>query len=250
MLRQLTSVVFAGGFTRLGQVQKRMAKHFPVPVVDELMEEGVIRPKTTPKAMCILSTACVPESDEHIDLREFQSGATHAVHEALVQLYSPSMLDFAANGHSESCDANEYFKAVCSDHLYKKLFNFAAKMGKNTVGVVSVDGVAPCAIVDGSFEESDEDGEFVTFVVNCSSPYTKHVKEETAHELEQRIVAASSEDPTKQGPTAEEDQPEVEEGVLKVVATFKSLLPSSGELDWTLQELRIAAVKGGKPAVA
>ncbi|ETW08379.1 hypothetical protein H310_00973, partial [Aphanomyces invadans] len=260
MLRQLYNIVFTGGFTRVSNVHARLAEKFSVPAVDQLMLDGVIRPKNTSRAMCILTTACVP--DTPIDLRDFQSGAKHALQHTLAHVFSPAMVDFAVNQSDEAVTADTYLQDTCTSRLHPKLIAFCANIAKKNEGLVTPGPIHELAIVDGEFNvDVDDNSEYVALTVACNLPYKNepYEKEGNTVELEQRIVAASDAADSASGVTVEgpkqDDQASTATpgggtpvdaatdatGKLFVFATFRS--DAGGDLDWRLQDLRITGVK-------
>ncbi|RHY11414.1 hypothetical protein DYB36_001700 [Aphanomyces astaci] len=247
MLRQLYNIVFTGGFTRVGTVQVRLAENFSVPVVDKLMADRVIQPKNTSRAMCIITTACVPEAA--IDLRDFRDGSKHALQLTLAHVFSPSMVDFAVNRPDEAISADTYLQTTCTPRLHKSLIAFCAKQAKKNDGLVIPQPITECIISDGSFNVDDDDhSETVALTVVCSLPYTNepYENEGNAAELEQRIVAASDKDiGTAKDIPAESAKSAAESpntgGTLYVAATFRSAV--DGEMDWILEDLKITGTK-------
>ncbi|CAK4071549.1 unnamed protein product [Aphanomyces euteiches] len=251
MLRQYANIIFSGGFTRLSQVHQRMTKNFPTPLVDQLLTDGVIRTNRTRNVIRIITTACVQDSDSTIDLRDFQTGARQAIQLSVENLFSPSMMDFAVNG-AEPCEANEFLKGACTGRLYRNLVSYAGRVAKSNEGILQPQTIDICSIVDGLFEE-DDNGEKVSLTVACSIPYTRqpYEKEETASDLEHRINTAGDDKEVEETSDVEknveeatavsESKDKAKNGVLHIVASFGSPIPSSGDLEWVLEDLLLTA---------
>ncbi|KAF0686511.1 Aste57867_21698 [Aphanomyces stellatus] len=253
MIRQFTNIVSAGGFSRLGRIHRRIAEHYPSPVVDTLMRDGVVRPTTTPKLLCILTSACTPDAGGHIDLRELHSGVQHAMQLSLDTLFSPSMMAFAANdgrtADEDASAANDRLQEICSPRLHKNLIGFVERQVKASKDWRAVpQPIDHCAIIDAMFEEHDE-GDQLTFCIAVTAPFTTlpYEKEPVDAVVDDPIMPASKgfSASAPEPPAADDGDATTSalpDGELQILASFKTNVRENGELDWKIDDMLITGL--------
>ncbi|KAF0686510.1 Aste57867_21697 [Aphanomyces stellatus] len=223
--------MFAGGLKRLGLVTTRIPKSFSGNTLDKLISDGIVDPPSASSAWCIMSTACAPASDVAcIDLRDFHAGAKHAMQTSLGHFFSPAMMDIVSKSDvGATCEANEYLRDVSSSCMYDSILKGTRKLARNNERIVP-QSIDKFAIAHARFDKDEADHEFVEFIVSCKVSYEK-------------IATVENDDTSSNsrgGDAAATDEATIRLPKMHVMATFKSFVPPSGELDWTLDRMRVS----------
>ncbi|OQR98179.1 hypothetical protein ACHHYP_09035 [Achlya hypogyna] len=219
MLRTVSSLLSNGGFQRVISVRERVANRYSGQVVDGLLGDGIIAPRSIGDALNIVFSSCAPTSNVDVDLREFAEGARHAVHTSMLHMFSKAVVQCQVDRTAPADDVNNFLMAACAPPLYEKLLNKSAHSSAPTQFAVP-QRVKSCAILSADYAHDDDD-EVLKFsvmsdVVCVMKPLAEPEPATTA--LPDTVVEVA------------------------VKATFRSRIVPDGSLDWILENIRMTKV--------
>ncbi|EQC41977.1 hypothetical protein SDRG_00826 [Saprolegnia diclina VS20] len=222
MLRTVATLLTNGGVPRALGVRERVAKRFQGKTVDALLADGIIAPASLGQSLNIVFASCSPTSDHDVDLREFVEGARHAVHTSVQHMFSKSMVQCQLDRTTPSEEANAFLMAACAPPLYQKLLDKKSHSVTPTQYAVP-QRVKKCAIVSAKYTQEPDEDEVLKFTVASDLVC---------------VMKPLSEDP----PSSSETNKTLDDKTVEVAvtATFRTNIVPSGNLDWILENVRMA----------